>query len=138
MNGSNLPNQPGVFGVQGIFASGNTPPALYEACEWTDRDGNFWLFGGVEDITVQSVSGDLWEFKASNNQWAWIKGAGIINQAGIYGTRMIPSLTNDPGGRGYGVVTWVDTAGDLWLFGGYGAARPAIEPTRSRSGIGLE
>jgi len=119
MNGSNLPNQPGVYGTQGVFAAGNTPPAYYEACEWTDKDGNFWLFGGLNNSAVD-MWGDLWEFKPNINQWAWIKGPGIPNQAGIYGTYQVPSLTNNPGARSYGVATWVDISGDLWLFGGEG------------------
>src|ERR1035441_4073589 len=82
MNGSNLTNQPGVYGMQGVFAAGNTPPALYEACEWTDKDGNFWLFGGQTHLG--SPYSDLWEFKPSINQWAWIKGPGIPGQSGIY------------------------------------------------------
>src|ERR1017187_8302112 len=76
MNGSNLPNQPGVYGTQGLFAPGNTPPAYYEACEWTDLQGNFWLFGGQPGGGLYS---DLWEFKPSINQWAWIKGPGILD-----------------------------------------------------------
>ena len=70
MNGSNLPNQPAVYGTQGFFDAGNTPTALYEACEWTDKAGNFWLCGGGESIGDYN---DLWEFKAGIDQWAWIR-----------------------------------------------------------------
>src|ERR1035438_9674005 len=71
MNGSNLPGAPGHFGTQGVFAAGNTPPGFYEAGEWTDKEGNFWLFGG---LGLNPYYSDLWEFKAGINQWAWIKG----------------------------------------------------------------
>src|ERR1039457_2286367 len=113
MNGSNLTNQNAIYGTQGVFAPTNTPNASYEACEWTDHQGNFWLFGG-------EYYSDLWEFKSGINQWAWIKGPGIGDQPGLYGTYQVPSITNNPGARGNGVATWVDTAGDLWLFGGNG------------------
>ena len=68
---------PGYFGTQGIFDPLNSPPGLYEACEWTDLNGNFWLYGG--DGTLGRYS-DLWQFNPLINQWAWIKGPGIINQ----------------------------------------------------------
>ena len=83
MNGSDSVNAIGHYGTQGVFDSLNTPPALYEACEWTDNDGNFWLFGGLHPIT-SNFYGDLWEFNPNINQWAWIKGPGIPNQFGIY------------------------------------------------------
>ena len=119
MNGDSVANRLGVYGTQGVFAPGNTPPALYEACEWKDKNGNFWLFGG-QDSTDQNRHSDLWEFKPTINQWAWIKGPGVTNQTGIYGTQLVPSITNNPGARIYGHLSWVDTAGDLWMFGGYG------------------
>jgi gliding motility-associated-like protein len=118
MNGSNVGNQTGSFGAQGTFAAGNTPPGLFEACEWTDLNGNFWLFGGM-DFT-NGLFQTLWEFKPSTNQWAWISGTDVINQAGVYGVQGIPSVNNIPGGRTFGMTTWVDSAGDLWLFGGNG------------------
>ena len=118
MNGSNQPNQSGVYGVQDSFAPGNTPPAFYEAIEWTDLNGNFWLFSGI-DINMDVYS-DLWEFKPSINQWAWMKGTGLPSQAGIYGVQGVASPANNPGARSWGLNTWVDTAGNLWLFGGLG------------------
>ncbi len=118
MNGSNLPNQPAVFGTQGIFAPTNTPPALYEACEWTDLNGNFWLFGGG-DLNGTTLNSDLWEFNPVTNEWAWMKGPGITNQNGVYGTINVAAPTNNPGAR-QANPTWVDNAGDLWLFGGKG------------------
>ena len=36
----------GVFGVPGTPALGNTPAARSGAASWTDKSGNFWLFGG--------------------------------------------------------------------------------------------
>ncbi len=119
MKGDSVANQQGVYGTQGIFAPNNTPPAIYEGCEWTDKQGNFWLFGGQDSTTFIRYS-DLWEFKPSINQWAWIKGPGISNQSGIYGTYQVPSAGNNPGARNFGWPSWVDTTGDLWLCAGYG------------------
>jgi gliding motility-associated-like protein len=119
MNGDSTANSLGVYGTQGVFAPTNTPPALYEACEWTDKQGNFWLFGG-QGQNINLKYGDLWEYKPSINQWAWMKGPGITNQAGVYGTISVPNIANYPGCRNFGEPSWVDTAGNLWMFGGYG------------------
>jgi len=117
MNGSNVAGAPAVYGTQGIFALGNTPPGTYENVEWTDLQGNFWL--------LSSQDNHLWEFNPSINQWAWIGPASNV-MYGIYGTQNIPSPTNFPGKRGTGCVGWTDTSGDLWLFGGGGYAASTI------------
>jgi len=41
---------PGIYGTLGSPASGNMPGARKNAATWTDSSGNFWLFGGSEDI----------------------------------------------------------------------------------------
>src|SRR4030095_409313 len=41
-------------------------------------------------------------------------------QAGVYGTQGVPSPNNMPGARGENFWTWVDTSGNLWLYGGIG------------------
>jgi hypothetical protein len=121
MNGSSAPNPTAVYGSKDTFAANNTPQNFYEACEWTDHNGNFWLFGGVYWNTLNQYEyADLWEFKPSINQWCWIKGPGANNAAGVYGTRGVAAPSNNPGARGFGAATWVDTAGNLWLFGGWG------------------
>src|ERR1017187_4433954 len=112
MNGDSTANSLGVYGIQGSYAANNTPPALYEACEWTDKQGNFWLFGGVDASNY--TWGDLWEFKPALNEWAWIHGHGGEQDSAVYGTIGVPALTNHPGARGWGIVSWVDTTGNLW------------------------
>jgi hypothetical protein len=44
---------------------------------------------------------------------------GNFGQPGIAGTKGSAAAKNIPGGR-YGAMGWTDTAGNLWLFGGYG------------------
>ena len=51
--------------------------------------------------------------------WTWISGANTINAQGVYGTKGVPAAGNVPGARS-GSVSWIDGAGNLWLFGGYG------------------
>jgi hypothetical protein len=122
-NGSNTPNADGVYGTQGVAAAANVPGARSGASRWTDPAGNLWLFGGVgAGITVDGsakVLSDLWEFSPSSAQWTWVGGPQTANNAGTYGTEGSPAPGNAPGARS-GAATWVDTSGNLWLFGGSG------------------
>ncbi len=118
MNGSNAPNNTGTYGVQGTPSVSNSPPAMYQAQQWTDKQGNFWVFGGVD--SNQNEYSDLWEYIPTANTWTWVNGPGIPLQGGSYGTLGVPSFANIPGARAWGCATWTDTVGDLWLFGGEG------------------
>lgn len=116
-NGSN--NNPGNFGIQGIANPANDPPSLYEPCEWTDLNGDFWLFGGGG---VGGTYGDLWKYSPATNEWTWMKGTGLsgIQAQGVYGTQGIASPLNIPPPCGFGINSWLDMNGDLWMFGGAG------------------
>jgi len=121
MNGTNTANAPAVYGTQGVFAPGNTPPGSYEGGEFTDHQGNFWMYGGLDESTGDNYC-DLWEFKSGLNQWAWINGPGVSNTLPVYGTQGIAAPANQPGSRTWGVATWVDNNNNLWLFGGMDAS----------------
>jgi N-acetylneuraminic acid mutarotase len=54
----------------------------------------------------------------TSDRWTWLSGSSTVNQPGIYGTRGVASAANVPGARDH-AVSWTDTAGNLWLFGGY-------------------
>jgi hypothetical protein len=116
-------------GANGTFANGNYPPATskkqflpgifpgsrYGATTWTDASGHFWLFGGNGVASLPGDEGylnDLWEWNGT--EWAWIAGSNTNDTTGVY-----TGTTLAPGGR-YGSAGWIDTAGNLWLFGGYG------------------
>jgi hypothetical protein len=65
---------------------------------------------------------DLWEFKPSLNQWAWVGGSisapsGTYGVPGEYGTLGSAATGNTPGGR-EDSAAWTDTSGNFWLFGG--------------------
>ncbi len=51
--------------------------------------------------------------------WAWISGSNAAFPTGVYGTKGVPSPSNVPGGR-RGAVSWKDSDGRFWLFGGDG------------------
>ncbi|WP_263365696.1 kelch repeat-containing protein [Edaphobacter bradus] len=122
VSGSNLADQPGVYGTQGVPAPGNVPSGRYEASGWVDTSGALWLFGGTDGKTGRNGSpatftlhNDLWKF--SNGQWAWMAGSSATDQAGVYGTQGVASAANTPGAR-VAAATWTTSDGALWLFGG--------------------
>ena len=49
----------------------------------------------------------------------WVSGSDTTGQAGVYGTKGVADANNAPGGR-TGSVSWTDSEGDFWLFGGEG------------------
>jgi PKD repeat protein len=116
MKGDAFPNQPGVSGTLGIPSPANKPHARYEACQWTDLQGNFWLYGGG---IANARYSDLWRFEPSTGNWTWMHGTQTMNQPAVYGTKGISSPLNTPGGNGFGASTWTDLSGNLWMFGGH-------------------
>ena len=56
---------------------------------------------------------------AQTRQWAWMGGTNSQNQPGVYGTLGTPAAGNIPGSRS-GAITWTDSNGNFWLFGGQG------------------
>ena len=46
ISGSNLTNQQGNYGIQGISSSSNVPGSRYSAISWIDMNNSLWLFGG--------------------------------------------------------------------------------------------
>jgi N-acetylneuraminic acid mutarotase len=57
-----------VYGTMGMPAAGNVPGGRCGAVSWTDKNGNFWLFGGAGFVGGPSGTearlNDLWEFVA--------------------------------------------------------------------------
>src|SRR3989442_96957 len=72
MHGDSTTMRPGVFGTQGVASPSNDPPSVYEACEWTDKQGNFWIYGGQPGAV--SFYDDLWKYDPGINEWTWING----------------------------------------------------------------
>lgn len=120
----------GVYGTLGVAAAGNTPGGRTNAVSWTDSSGNLWLFGGVGEDSIGTcgpfsstgpcrVLNDLWKFDTSSKEWTWVSGANSAGVSGVYGTLGVAAVGNTPGGRS-GAASWIDSSGNLWLFGGGG------------------
>ena len=84
------------------------------------------MFGGNGNSdSATGLLNDLWEYDTSAynapgstltgnvGTWVWVAGSSSINQAGAY------TGTLAPGAR-VNAATWTDTAGNFWMFGGYG------------------
>jgi kumamolisin len=128
MGGSSAVRTAGVYGTLGTPAAGNFPGGRLSATSWTDSTGNLWLFGGsgTDSGGNAGLLNDLWEFNASlgaHGEWTWMGGSSTVGsnggQSGVYGTPGTPAAGNIPGGRS-GSVSWTDSKGNLWLFGGNG------------------
>lgn len=121
VSGSSTVDAIGVYGTLGVAAASNVPGARSNPVGWTDTSGNLWLFGGEGYDANGKIGGlnDLWEFNTSTKGWAWIAGADAVNAKGTYGTLGTASITNIPGARS-NPVSWTDTSGNFWLFGGEG------------------
>ena len=102
MHGSSTNNASANYGVQGVPSPTNDPPAMYETTELVDLQGNFWIFGGLDNNFVEQTA--LWKFDPVTNMWTWMKGPSTTGQPGVYGTMGVPSPANYPGSRAWGVA----------------------------------
>jgi N-acetylneuraminic acid mutarotase len=104
-----------------IPSSGFAPAARAYATSWADANGDLWLFGGQgrDANGTAYVLNDLWKFSVSTGQWSRVGGSARKNMPGVYGLAGVAAADSLPGGRS-NAVSWVDPAGTLWVFGGYG------------------
>jgi N-acetylneuraminic acid mutarotase len=121
MGGSENATCNAVYGTLGVPASTNLPGNRSGAVSWTDESGNFWMFGGsgCDSASNGGNLNDLWKYSPSTQEWTWMSGADTTGQPGIYGTLQTPAIENVPGSR-TGAVSWTDSKGNFWLFGGVG------------------
>ena len=124
--------QPGVYGTLGTAAASNVPGGRRGSVSWTDGSGNLWLFGGCGDDSTDTLGdlNDLWEFNPTTKEWIWMSGSSTLGanggQFGVYGTLGTAAASNVPGGRIHS-VSWTDSSGNLWLFGGSGVISSGTE-----------
>ncbi len=104
------------YGVKGLPAATNQPAGRYQCAYWTDKDENFWMFGGSNN---NGDLNDLWRFNPNTKIWTWVSGAQAgLSFAGNYGPIGVPSANYYPSARGYGSSCWTDNNNNLWLYGG--------------------
>jgi N-acetylneuraminic acid mutarotase len=121
VSGSSTSAAHGVYGTLGMAAAGNVPGARDHSVSWIDSAGDLWLWGGIGHDSAGSVDdlNDLWRYSPASGQWTWVSGSNTVKGRGVYGTLGMAAAGNVPGAR-QDLVSWIDSAGDLWLFGGHG------------------
>src|SRR4051812_32922499 len=87
IHGTNGINSTGNYGTKSVPAPTNEPPNLYQSMNWTDLQGNFWLFGGAGNPF--GTHSDLWKYNPKTNEWAWFSGPGyaVTSDPGNYGAQ---------------------------------------------------
>lgn len=127
ISGGTVSDQIGNYGTKGTASASNVPRSRYGSVTWLEprpstSSNNLWLFGGYSrDVGagIDVLLNDLWKFDSNTQNWTWVSGSQNANQRGVYGTLGVGSSLNTPGARS-GAVSWYDSYGNLWLFGGSG------------------
>ena len=81
---SNTGGAAGVYGTQGVAATGNVPGARAYASTWTDSSGRLWMFGGLglDNLNNQIYFNDLWVYDPTAHEWTWVSGSSSTNATG--------------------------------------------------------
>jgi hypothetical protein len=109
-------NYTSVPGIVGIPVPANLPEQRNWAQFWKDSSGDFWLYGGDDDVYYggPTMLYDLWVYSPTLTEWAEIN-PGVAQTD--YGTEYVAAPSNYPGARDSGAVL-ADSADNVWIFGG--------------------
>ncbi|WP_413943141.1 kelch repeat-containing protein [Bdellovibrio sp. HCB-162] len=119
MSGANTTGAIPVYGIKGVASTANTPGARSNAGAFVDSSDNLWMFGGI--VNSSSVFyGDLWKYNPSTDEWTWVSGSNLAKFYGVYGTLGTSTAVPPFPGSRHGGAGWIDSSGNLWMFGGYG------------------
>lgn len=112
VSGGGTLNTSGIYGTINVTAASNMPGGRGQPCLWADSSANLWMFGGYgyDGVGTLGYLNGLWKWDGTN--WTWVAGAQTANATGSY-------AAGPPGGRN-GAASWIDSSGNLWMFGGYG------------------
>lgn len=79
--------------------------------------------GGGGSSSVSGGGGGSGTSATSLINWTWLAGSETFGQPGNLGTKGTPDATTTPQAL-EGAISWADTSGNLWLFGGGGGSGP--------------
>jgi N-acetylneuraminic acid mutarotase len=121
-SGSNMSNMYGVYLTKGMPSPNSIPGSREHRTPISTASnlGGLWMFGGDGyGASTHGLLNDLWGYDPAINQWTWGGGSTESGAYGVYGSQGAPASTNVPGARKDG-VGFVDSNGNLWIFGGSG------------------
>ena len=99
-----------------VEPSSNPPPARSMAASSIDLNGNVWIFGGRSASgTKVQLYNDLWQYNPSTQRWDCESGCGATPDSNV--TASLPAARE-------AATTWIDSAGELWVFGGTDSSTP--------------
>ncbi len=123
VSGGTTRNINGIYGTKRVSAWTNMPGGRDGAAGWCDKQGNFWIFGGIGKYANAPAGtnvwhlNDMWKFDPVSEEWTWVAGSDTADRRSTSGPQGTADTANTPGARRY-ATTWTDSAGNLWLFGG--------------------
>ncbi len=116
--GDSLGTAGGLYGIKGVPSSTNFPGARTSAASFTDKAGNFFLFGGYgRSGSATGILNDLWRYQPSTKQWTWIGGDNLTSSEDQFGIQGTASSAFKPSAR-YSTAYPSGNIGTFWLFGG--------------------
>lgn len=97
------------------------------AAAWVGHNEQLYLFAGnsqnenkIDSHHNSGFSTDLWNFNCKKNTWEKLMGESKC-LPGYYGQKGKANKKSIPGCR-RGAISWTDSEGHLWMFGGEGAS----------------
>ncbi len=127
IDGSSTANQYGSStGIPSATAlDTNTPGGARYPATWTGPDGNLWLFGGYGFSSVTTQAPQPWYYQ---EMWWYVATSDYGGSYNDYWSLVPPTGTSLPSGR-WGAVTWTDSSGNLWMFGGQDGSTAFLNDT---------
>jgi Galactose oxidase, central domain len=127
------------YGTQGVASASNLPGRRWGAAFATDPSNTtVWVFGGqgLDSAGNLGLLNDLWKYNIAGGTWTWMGPVGSTagQNNGVYGTQGTAAATNVPGGRQQAKL-WVDSVGNVWLFGGLGLDSAGTRNPGALSGL---
>ncbi len=114
MNGDTSSAALPVYGTQNVPDPANFPGGRLVYSKWNDLLGNFYFFGGSNDVF--SYKNDTWKYDPMINQWTWKNGSTGIGAQGIATGTCTFDPANTPASEFENKVCWTDYCGNGWVF----------------------
>jgi hypothetical protein len=112
----------------GTTAATNVISARGAMAQWTDANGNSWIFGGTgyDKNGNSSYLSDMWMLDKTTGEATWEAGPQVGNSPATTSGQGVANPGNIPAGRSF-ATTWV-SKGVFYMFGGQGYNGSNVAP----------